>query len=554
MAGAANLSRPLDNRRLHVNLSAQPKVEKLEAVGIVKQFPGVLANDYVDFDVSAGEIHTVLGENGAGKSTLMKVLYGMYQPEEGSILVNGEQMRFRSPLHAIQRGIGMVHQHFMLVPTFTVAENIALGLPSSRKAVLDLDRVSEKLLEVADLYGLHVDPSAKVWQLSVGEQQRVEILKVLYRGASLLILDEPTAVLTPQEVDDLFCSLRTMVARGHAIVFISHKLHEVLALSNRVTVLRSGRVVDTVPTASATKEGLARLMVGRDVLLRVHRPEVEQGDVRLTLRGLEATGNSGLPALKGIDLEVYGGEVLGLAGVSGNGQKEIAEVIAGIRPSTGGQVTIDGVDVTGHTPAQLLDRGLSYIPEERMTDGVVRDFTVEENLILKDHHHSPYSRGLFMNFKKIASATEQLIEDFDIRTPSRNTMLKSLSGGNIQKTILARELSRTPTVAIAAQPTRGLDVSATEYVHRRLIEQRSQGTATLLISEDLDEILNLSDRIAVIYEGQIMGVAHRDDVTIEQLGLMMAGVRPGKVDEPVEPLSCPPGEKAEEKASPRVDD
>jgi len=537
-----------------VNLSAQPKVEKLEAVGIVKKFPGVLANDHVDFDVSAGEIHTVLGENGAGKSTLMKVLYGMYQPEEGSILVNGEQMRFRSPLHAIQRGIGMVHQHFMLVPTFTVAENIALGLPSSRKAVLDLDRVSEKLLEVADLYGLHVDPSAKVWQLSVGEQQRVEILKVLYRGASLLILDEPTAVLTPQEVDDLFCSLRTMVARGHAIVFISHKLHEVLALSNRVTVLRSGRVVDTVPTASATKEGLARLMVGRDVLLRVHRPEVEQGDVRLTLRGLEAMGNSGLPALKGIDLEVYGGEVLGLAGVSGNGQKEIAEVIAGIRPSTGGQVTIDGVDVTGHTPAQLLDRGLSYIPEERMTDGVVRDFTVEENLILKDHHHSPYSRGLFMNFKKIASATEQLIEDFDIRTPSRNTMLKSLSGGNIQKTILARELSRTPTVAIAAQPTRGLDVSATEYVHRRLIEQRSQGTATLLISEDLDEILNLSDRIAVIYEGQIMGVAHRDDVTIEQLGLMMAGVRPGKVDEPVEPLSCPPGEKAEEKASPRVDD
>jgi len=521
-----------------VNLSAQPKVEKLEAVGIVKQFPGVLANDHVDFDVSAGEIHTLLGENGAGKSTLMKVLYGMYQPDGGQILVNGEPVRFRSPLHAIERGIGMVHQHFMLVPTFTVAENIALGLPSSRRAVLDLDRVSKRLLEVADLYGLHVDPSAKVWQLSVGEQQRVEILKVLYRGASLLILDEPTAVLTPQEVDDLFVSLRKMVAEGHAIVFISHKLHEVLSLSNRVTVLRLGRVVDTVPTADATKEGLARLMVGRDVLLRVNRPAVERGGIRLTLRGVKATGNNGLPALKGVDLDVCGGEILGLAGVSGNGQKELAEVVAGIRSATKGRVTFDGTDVTGQPPAQLLERGLSYIPEERMIDGVVRDFSVEENLILKDHHRKPYSKGLFMDFKRIASETEQLIKDFDIRTPSRNTLLKSLSGGNIQKTILARELSRSPAIAIAAQPTRGLDVSATEYVHRRLMEQRSQGTATLLISEDLDEILNLSDRIAVIYEGQIMGVANRDDVTVEQLGLMMAGVRPESNDED-EPSPCP---------------
>jgi general nucleoside transport system ATP-binding protein len=531
-----------------VNPSAQPKIEKLEAVGIVKQFPGVLANDHVDFDVSAGEIHTLLGENGAGKSTLMKVLYGMYQPEEGQILVNGEEVRFHSPLHAIQRGIGMVHQHFMLVPTFTVAENVALGLPSSRKVVLDLDRVTERLLEVAELYGLHVDPAAKVWQLSVGEQQRVEILKVLYRGASLLILDEPTAVLTPQEVDDLFCSLRTMVAKGHAIIFISHKLHEVLALSNRVTVLRSGRVVDTVLTSGATKEGLARLMVGRDVLLRVNRPEVKRGDVRLSLRGVRATGNNELPALNGVDLDVFGGEILGLAGVSGNGQKEMAEVIAGIRSSTAGHVTIDGVDVTGHSPARLLERGLSYIPEERMTDGVVRDFSVEENLILKDHHRAPYSKGLFMDFKRIAAETDQLIKDFDVRTPSRNTPLKSLSGGNIQKTILARELSREPAIAIAAQPTRGLDVSATEYVHRRLMEQRTQGTATLLISEDLDEILNLSDRIAVIYEGQIMGVADRDDVTIEQLGLMMAGVRPDSPDEEHEPAPCPVSDAQQEES------
>ena len=517
--------------------SAQPRVEKLEAMGIVKRFPGVLANDCVDFDVSSGEIHTLLGENGAGKSTLMKVLYGMYKPEAGRILVNGEEVHFHTPLHAIQRGIGMVHQHFMLVPTFTVAENIALGLPSSRRVVLDLDRVSKRLLEVAETYGLHVDPAAKVWQLSVGEQQRVEILKVLYRGASLLILDEPTAVLTPQEVDDLFVSLRRIVDEGHAIVFISHKLHEVLSLSHRVTVLRSGRVVGTVPTSEATKEGLARLMVGRDVLLCVDRPAVEQGNVRLTLQGIAANGDSGLPALKGIDLEVRSGEILGLAGVSGNGQKELAEVIAGIRAPSAGRVRIDNADVTGCSPAELLGRGLSYIPEERMTDGAVRDFSVEENLILKDHHRQPYSNGLFMNFKRIASETEQLIKDFDIRTPSRNTTLKSLSGGNIQKTILARELSRTPTVAVAAQPTRGLDVSATEYVHRRLIEQRAQGTATLLISEDLDEIRNLSDRIAVIYEGEIMGVARCEDVTTEEIGLMMAGIRPRESPEQPAPTA-----------------
>jgi len=520
-----------------VTTAVQTRLQKLEAVGIVKQFPGVLANDCVDFDVSAGEIHTLLGENGAGKSTLMNVLYGMYPQDGGEIKVNGEAVRFHSPIHAIRRGIGMVHQHFMLVPTFTVAENIALGLPSSRKVVLDLDRVSKRVLEVGEAYGLQIDPNAKVWQLSVGEQQRVEILKVLYRGASLLILDEPTAVLTPQEVDDLFCSLRKMVAEGHSIIFISHKLHEVLDLSNRVTVLRSGRVVGTVQTAEATKASLARMMVGREVLLRVDRPAVEKGDVRLALQGIEANGDSGHSALRGVDLEVRGGEILGLAGVSGNGQKELAEVIAGIRPATSGTVTIDGTKVTGESPARLLERGLSYIPEERMIDGVVRDFSVEENLILKDHHRKPYSNGLFLDFKGIARTTDQLIEDFDVRTPSRNTTLKSLSGGNIQKTILARELSRDPTIAVAAQPTRGLDVSAMEYVHRRLVEQRSRGTATLLISEDLDEILNLSDRIAVIYEGEIMGIVSCEDVTIEQIGLMMAGVRPGTT--PPETEACP---------------
>jgi len=508
------------------------KVETLEARGIVKRFPGVLANDHVDFDVHAGEIHALLGENGAGKSTLMKILYGLYRPDAGEIRVNGVPVRFHSPLDAIRRGIGMVHQHFMLVPTFTVAENVALGLPSSRKFVLDLDRVSARLEELGKLYGLHVDPGAEVRQLSVGEQQRVEILKVLYRGASLLILDEPTAVLTPQEVGELFQILKQMVNNGHGIIFISHKLHEVIGLSDRVTVLRDGRVVDTVPTAATTKEELARLMVGREVLFQVERPPAKQRDVRLAVEGLWADGDAGMPVLRGVDLEVRSGEILGLAGVSGNGQRELAEVIAGLRRPSRGKVVIDGRDVTGASPARLLEYGLSYIPEERMTDGTVGEFSVEENLILKDHHRPPYANGIFLNFPRIAAESDRLIKDFDIKTPSRKTPVKSLSGGNIQKLILARELSRDPRVLVAAQPTRGLDVSATEYVHRRLIEQREKGCAILLISEDLDEILNLSDRIAVIYEGRIMGTLPREGVEAERIGLMMAGVEPEAVAAP----------------------
>ncbi len=502
----------------------QVQVKELVAQGIVKQFPGVLANDNVSFDVHAGEIHTLLGENGAGKSTLMKILYGMYRADAGQISINGKPVLFHSPLDAITKGIGMVHQHFMLVPTFTVAENVALGLPSSRRMILDLEVVSKRIEILAKTYGLHVNPKAKVWQLSVGEQQRVEILKVLYRGASLLILDEPTAVLTPQEVQELSETLRKMVSEGHAIVFISHKLHEVLALSDRITVLRDGKVVDTVPANNATKAGLARLMVGREVLLQVDRPEVTYGKARLSVQELSAAGDSGLPSLRKVDIEVRGSEILGLAGVSGNGQKELAEVIAGMRKSTGGRVLLDNADVTNALPSELLAYGLSYIPEERMVDGTVADFSVEENLVLKDHHCQPYSNGMFMDFSVIAKRCNKLIEAFDIRTPSRRTPLKSLSGGNIQKLILARELSRNPSVVIASQPTRGLDVSATEYVHRRLIEQRSEGAAILLISEDLDEILNLADRIAVIYEGRIMGVVDRENVDVEKLGMMMAGI------------------------------
>ena len=506
------------------------KVEKVEMRGIVKQFPGVLANDRIDFDVRAGEVHTLLGENGAGKSTLMKILYGIYHQDKGEIYVNKKLVNIRSPLDAIRLGIGMVHQHFMLVPTLTVAENVALGLHSSRKYLLDLDVVSERIKELAKVHGLHVDPKAKVWQLSVGEQQRVEIIKILYRGASLLILDEPTAVLTPQEVEELFHVLRSMINRGYSIIFISHKLHEVISLSDRVTILRDGKVVKSLPIAEVTKEKLARLMVGREVLFQVEHPSVELGKVSLALEGIWAQGDEDLPALRGIDLEIHSGEILGIAGVSGNGQRELAEVIVGLRKSIKGKVFIKGTDVTNWPPSQLLEYGLSCIPEERMRDGTIQKFTVEENLILKDHIHKPYTDGIFMNFKNIARESERLISDFDIRTPSRYTSLKSLSGGNIQKLILARELSRKPGVLIASQPTRGLDVSATEYVHRKLIEQRTKlKTATLLISDDLDEILSLSDRIAVIYEGKIMGVVKRNEVSVGELGMMMGGVHKEKI-------------------------
>jgi ABC-type uncharacterized transport system ATPase subunit len=506
-------------------LEKQAHVEHLEMVNIVKRFPGVLANDNVNFDVRAGEMHALLGENGAGKSTLMRVLYGLYRPDQGEIRINGAAVHIASPLDAIRRGIGMIHQHFMLVPSLTVAENVALGLPSSRGLLTDLERVARRIEELAEAYGLKVDPGAYIWQLAVGQQQRVEILKALYRGADLLILDEPTAVLTPQEVDELFITLRQMKQEGHALIFISHKLHEVINISDRVTVLRDGRVVNTVPTATATKESLAEMMVGREIVMQLDRPMVERGQVRLALKDIRADSDRGTPALRGVTLDVQAGEILGLAGVSGNGQRELAQVIAGLRPMKSGQVTLDGQDAAGKAPAELLERGISYIPEERMKDGMIREFSVAENVILREHSKRPYARLSFFNFKAIAKRSKELTQNYNVKTPSIDTPVKNLSGGNIQKIILARELSRQPKVLIAAQPTRGLDIGATEYVHQRLIQQRSEGTATLLISEDLDEILALSDRIAVIYEGQIMDVVNREQATAEGLGLLMAGVR-----------------------------
>lgn len=500
-------------------------IEQLEMRGITIRFPGVLANDNVNFDVKSGEIHALLGENGAGKSTLMKILFGLYDADEGEILINNELVDIDSPADAITRGIGMIHQHFMLAEPLTVVENVALGLPSSRGLRLDLDVVTERINELSNVYGLQINPAANVWQLAVGEQQRVEIMKALYRNASLLVLDEPTAVLTPQEVDELFVIFRQMAENGHSLIFISHKLHEVLSISDRVTVLRDGAVVDTLETKNTTREELARLMVGREVLLRVDHPEVQFGQPRLMVEDIWAESTKpGIMALRGVDLEVRTGEILGIAGVSGNGQRELAQVIAGLQEPTQGRVLLDGQDVTNFNPKTLLDHGLSYIPEERMRDGAVKDFTVAENLILRDHLDEPFSNRSLLNFVAIAEYSEKCIADFNVKTPSRDTPLRNLSGGNIQKMILARELSREPLVLVASQPTRGVDIGATEYIHQRLVAQRDSGTATLLISEDLDEVQNLSDRIAVMYEGQVMGIVNRGEATVEELGLMMAGI------------------------------
>jgi ABC-type uncharacterized transport system ATPase subunit len=508
--------------------TGQPRIDHLEMRGIVKQFPGVLAADHIDFDVRAGEVHALLGENGAGKSTLMKILYGLYHANAGEILLNGQPVSIRSPSDAISLGIGMIHQHFMLVPTLTVAENVALGLKSSREPLLDLDVVTHRINELAETYGLQVEPDAPVWQLAVGERQRIEIVKALYRGAALLILDEPTAVLTPQEVDDLFVTLRQMVSDGHGLIFISHKLHEVLAISDRVTVLRDGRLVGTVPTEGATKQSLARMMVGREVVFRYERQAVEAGPPRFKVENLRALSDRGTEALRGVSLDIRAGEILGLAGVSGNGQRELAEVIFGLRPATGGAVYIEGQDATHASPAAHNRLGMSYIPEERMVDGVIKDFTVAENLILQDHSYAPYASSIFMRPRAIRQRCAELIRNFNIRTPNQETPIKSLSGGNIQKLVLARELARKPRVLIAAQPTRGVDIGATEYIHQQLLDQRAAGTATLLISEDLDEIMALADRIAVIYEGAIMGILERGEADVERLGLMMAGVRAGE--------------------------
>ena len=496
----------------------------VEMHGIVKRFPGVVANAGVDFDLLPGEVHALLGENGAGKTTLMNVLYGLYPPDAGEIRVLGERVAFNSAADAIARGLGMVHQHFMLVKPFTVAENIVLGQRSAREPLVENPRaVHARLQALSEQYGLAINPAAEVWTLSVGEQQRVEILKALYRGAKVLILDEPTAVLTPQEVRGLLDILCRLVGEGKSIVFISHKLGEVLAASSRITVLRDGAVVGTVATNQTNEHDLACMMVGREVVLRVSkgpaRPEAE----RLVIANLHAQNDRGLPALQGVTLEVRSGEILGIAGVAGNGQTELEEAIAGLRRPTAGRIRICGQDTTHARPHAVSAAGLAHIPSDRYRMGMLRDFSVAENLVLQRVGETPFTRRGWLDRKAIASNARAAVAAYDVRTPSVDTLAGSLSGGNAQKMVLARELARTPKVLLAAQPTRGLDVSAIEFVHRKLIEQRDAGLAVLLISTELDEVLALSDRIAVMYEGQIVGVMPAAGADVNAIGLMMAG-------------------------------
>lgn len=502
----------------------------LQMRGMVKTFPGVRAIDQVNFDLFPGEVHALLGENGAGKSTLMKVLYGMYAPEAGEIFLNGNPVNINSPSEAIGQGIGMIHQHFMLVPSLTVVENVALGMKSSRGFRLDLDEVAEKLEQLSQDYNLKVNVHAPIWQLAVGEQQRVEILRALYKGAAVLILDEPTAVLTPGEVEDLFRVLRQMTSEGHGCIFISHKLHEVLAISQRITVLRDGRLVDTIATEGATRGQLAEMMVGRTVLQNYEITQQDAGTPRLSLKDVCALNEREEPGLIDVSLEVRSGEIVGIAGVSGNGQRELAQVIAGLRPLTAGTIELEGTTINNLDPAEIKDLGLSYIPEERMEDGVITEFTVAENYMLRDYDSTNYSHnGIFLRFDAIDRACHEAIRDYDIKTPATTTKVKSLSGGNIQKLVLARELDRDPRVLLAAQPIRGVDIGATEYIHQRLLDERERGSAILLISEDLDEIQLLSDRILVMYEGRIVGEMKREEVLIQQLGAWMAGATEDQV-------------------------
>ena len=508
-----------------VPASAGDPPPALAARGITKRFPGgVVANEDVHLEVLPGEVHALLGENGAGKSTLSNCFTGLYRPDDGTILIDGEPVTFHSPRDAIAAGVGMVHQHFRLVEPFTVAENVALGEHGRIRRSVNEARVRE----LGARYGLEVDPSARIWQLSVGQQQRVEIIKALSREARILILDEPTAVLTPQEAESLFAVVRTMAAEGRSVIFISHKLDEVRAVADRVTVLRDGRSVGTHPVAGATSRDLARLMVGRDIELgttRVERTSPPGDRPVLALHDVHATAERGHPALDGISLTVHAGEVLGVCGVSGNGQRELAEVVAGMRPHDAGTVEIDGQPLRKADPRAAQALGLAHIPEDRMHTGLSPSLPIEDNLALTSYRRAPLATGPFLRRRRIRQRAEALMADYDVRAPGPQTPTRVLSGGNVQKVLLARELSGDPRVLVAASPTRGLDVGAIEAVRTLIGAAADRGTGVLLISEDLDEILSLADRIAVIYEGRILAVVDRADAEVEELGLLMGGDR-----------------------------
>jgi simple sugar transport system ATP-binding protein len=497
---------------------------------VSKHFGPTVANDAVDFAASWGEVHALIGENGAGKSTLMSILAGLYRPDAGTLAVAGEPVRFRSPRDAIRHGVGMVYQHFMLVEPFTVAENVLLGA-RDRGVVLDTQSVEADLSRLGERYGLAVNPRAPVWHLGVGERQRVEVLRLLLLGARILVFDEPTAVLTPQEARSLIATLRALAAEGFCVVFISHKLDEVLAVADRITVMRRGRVAATTTPAETDRRALARMMVGRELAAFVEHPAEEShetvpaGNVALRVRGLRARGDNGLEALAGVDLEVRAGETLGIAGVAGNGQRELAETIVGLRPTAGGSVHIGGRDLTDKGCSAVARTGVAHIPEDRLATGLVGSLDVSENAILRDYRRPPLARGPFLVGRAVAAFTDRLIHGHDVKTPSRWAKVRTLSGGNQQKLLLARELAGDPTVIVAVHPTRGVDIGATEAIHGSLRAQRGRGAATLLIGEDLDELLALCDRIAVLYEGRVVGELPARGADLERLGLLMAGIQ-----------------------------
>jgi general nucleoside transport system ATP-binding protein len=495
----------------------------LELRGITKRFPGIVANDHIDFDLRRGEVHALLGENGAGKSTLVNVLYGLYHPDEGEIRINGKPVRIGSPGEAIEHGIGMVHQHFMLIPVMTVAENIILATEPRKAGVfLDYDAADRRVRELSGSFNFAIDPDARVENVTVGQQQRVEILKALYRGADILILDEPTAVLTPQEADELFGILKTLLREGMSIIFISHKLREVLDIADRITVLRRGKKIDTVPREGSTQEGLARLMVGRDVLLRVEKPPAAPSEPLVVVENLSVLDDRGLEAVRDLSLEVHGHEIVGVAGVDGNGQTELIDALTGLRKVNSGRVLVGGRDVTGQNARRHLDAGLGHIPEDRQVRGLVLDFTLAENLTLHDFEKEPFAKLGWLRPGRMIAWARRLLQEFDVRGGGPKTRASALSGGNQQKVVIAREVARDPRALIAAQPTRGLDVGAIEFVHRRLVEERDEGRAVLLISLELDEVLSLSDRILVLYEGRIVA-EYGPDVSEEELGIAMTG-------------------------------